>query len=218
MCITLFCTVLCRPCTTTTWNDQILTFFEDGKGNPINSVISVWTRAWPPLLSSNINSLLLSNWVTWDNREMVWKNAESIFQRRFYGSRRCRIVRSLVLLLKRQKFQIYLILSLNKDSYVIWCQFIQDWLFSALWSNKNMCPVNTDEDLSMASYQTLIKQLLNEAEQHQKFMKRSTSGSVKSVWMSLDRPTPRRSIRLLQTDRTSEDRLWDKLRSSHATN
>ena len=114
----------------------------------------------PPLFSSNIKSLLLSNWVTWDNREMVWKNAESIFQRRFYGSRRCRIVRSLVLLLKRQKFQIYLILSLNKDSYVIWCQFIQDWLFSALWSNKNMCPVNTDEDLAMASYQTLIKQLL----------------------------------------------------------
>ena len=99
---------------------------------------------------------------------MVWKNAESIFQRRFYGSRRCRIVRSLVLLLKRQKFQIYLILSLNKDSYVIWCQFIQDWLFRALWSNKNMCPVNTDDELSMATYQTLIKQLLNEAEHRQK--------------------------------------------------
>ena len=49
-----------------------------------------------------------------------------------------------------------------------------------------------------------------------KFMKSSTSGSVKFVWISLDRPT--RSIRLLQTDRTSEDRLWDKRRSSHATN
>ena len=32
-----------------------------------------------------------------------------------------------------------------------------------------------------------------------KFMKSSTSGSLKFVWMSLDRPT--RSIRLLQTDR-----------------
>ena len=50
-----------------------------------------------------------------------------------------------VLLLKRQKFDVYLILSLNKHSYVIWCQYIQDWLFSALWSNKNMCPVNTDD-------------------------------------------------------------------------
>ena len=33
--------------------------------------------------------------------------------------------------------------------------------------------------------------------------------------MSLNRPT--RSIRLLHTDRTSEDRLRDKRRSSHAT-
>ena len=46
-----------------------------------------------PLFSSNINSLLLSNWTTWDNREMVWKDAESIFQRGFHGRRRCRIVR-----------------------------------------------------------------------------------------------------------------------------
>ena len=47
-------------------------------------------------------------------------------------------------------------------------------------------------------------------------MKRLTSGSVKFVLMGLDRPT--RSARLLQTDRTSEDRLQDKRRSSHATN
>ena len=44
-----------------------------------------------------------------------------------------------------------------------------------------------------------------------------TSASIKFVWMSLDRPT--RSIRLLQTNKgTSEDRLQDKRRSSHATN
>ena len=79
-----------------------------------------------------------------------------------------------------------------------------------------MCPVNTDDELSMATYQTLIKQLLNEAEHRQKFMKSSSSGSVKFVGMSLDRPT--RSVRWLQKDRTSEDRLQDKLRSSHATN
>ena len=36
-------------------------------------------------------------------------------------------------------------------------------------------------------------------------MKISTSGSVKFVRMSLDRPT--RSIRLLQTDRMSQNRL-----------
>ena len=39
-------------------------------------------------------------------------------------------------------------------------------------------------------------------------MKSSTSGSVRFVGMSLDRPT--RSVRLLQTDRTSKDRLRDK--------
>ena len=51
-----------------------------------------------PLFSSTINSLVLSNWVTKDNREMVWKDAESIFQRHFHGRRRCRIVRSLIFL------------------------------------------------------------------------------------------------------------------------
>ena len=49
-----------------------------------------------------------------------------------------------------------------------------------------------------------------------KFMKSSTSGTVTFAWRSLDRPT--RSIRLLQTDRTFEDRFRDKRRSSHATN
>ena len=44
----------------------------------------------------------------------------------------------------------------------------------------------------------------------------STSGSVKFVWMSLDRP--RRSISPFQTDRTSDDRFRNKRQSSHATN
>ena len=48
-------------------------------------------------------------------------------------------------------------------------------------------------------------------------MKSSTSGSFNcSFEVSLDRPI--RSIRLLQMDRTSEDRLRDKRPSSHATN
>ena len=50
-----------------------------------------------PLFSSNRNSLLSSDWVTWDNREVVLKDAKSIFQRRFHWRRRCRIVRSLLL-------------------------------------------------------------------------------------------------------------------------
>ena len=36
-----------------------------------------------PFFSSNLNSLILSNRATWDNREMIWRDANSIFQRRF---------------------------------------------------------------------------------------------------------------------------------------
>ena len=91
-----------RPWTTTTWNDQILSFVEDGNGKAINSTISVLTRMRSLLVSSNINSLLLSKWATCDNREMVWKDAESIFQRGFHGRRCCRIVRSLITFAKDQ--------------------------------------------------------------------------------------------------------------------
>ena len=40
-----FCTLLCRHCATTTWNDQIISLLWNGKGKAINSTISVWTRA-----------------------------------------------------------------------------------------------------------------------------------------------------------------------------
>ena len=82
------CKFLCRLCKTTTWNDQISSLLENGNGMAKNSTISVWTRAQSPLFSCNINSLLSSNWATWDNREIDWKDAKSIFQRRFHGSRR----------------------------------------------------------------------------------------------------------------------------------
>ena len=72
-CITLFCTFLCCLYTTTTWNDHILSLFENENGKSINSTISVWIRARSPLfmLSSNQNSLLLSNRANWNNREKV---------------------------------------------------------------------------------------------------------------------------------------------------
>ena len=82
------CKFLCRLCKTTTWNDQISSLLENGNGMAKNSTISFWTRAQSPLFSCNINSLLSSNWATWDNREIDWKDAKSIFQRRFHGSRR----------------------------------------------------------------------------------------------------------------------------------
>ena len=58
-------------CTTTTWNDQILSLLENGNGKAINSTISVLIRMRFPLFSSNQNSLLLSNRANWDNREKV---------------------------------------------------------------------------------------------------------------------------------------------------
>ena len=70
---------------------QILSLLENGNGKVINSIISVWTRARSLLFSSKLNSLLLSNWALWNNRERKWNDAKFIFQRRFHGHRRCRI-------------------------------------------------------------------------------------------------------------------------------
>ena len=77
------CTFLCCPCTTTTWNDQILSLLENGNGKAINSTISVLTRARFPLFSSNQNSLLLSNKANWDNREKILKGCEVYFSATF---------------------------------------------------------------------------------------------------------------------------------------
>ena len=63
--------------------DQILSFFGGRERQGDSFYHLCLNSAWPPLFSSNLNSLL-------------WKDAESIVQRRFYGRRRCRIVRSLI--------------------------------------------------------------------------------------------------------------------------
>ena len=80
----------------TTKNGQILSLLEKGNGKAINSTISVWTRARSHAFTSNLNSLLLSNRATWDNREIVSTDVKSIFTRRFRGRRRCRVVRSII--------------------------------------------------------------------------------------------------------------------------
>ena len=63
--------------------DQILSFFWGRERQGDSFYHLCLNSAWPPLFSSNLNSLL-------------WKDAESIVQWRFYGRRRCRIVRSLI--------------------------------------------------------------------------------------------------------------------------
>ena len=120
-CITLFCTFLSRPCTTTTWDDQSLGWFENGKCKAINITISFseLERGLRPLFSSRnakrpqrrrarrngcfrrlfssyLTSPPSSNWVTWLKGEKVLKDVKSIFQRRFHCCHLCRIVRSLM--------------------------------------------------------------------------------------------------------------------------
>ena len=91
-----FCTFLCRPYITRTWNDRILSLLGNGNGKAINSTISFRTRPQSLLFSFTPNSLLLSNWATWNNRQKKWKDAKTIFQWRFHGGRHCWIVRSLI--------------------------------------------------------------------------------------------------------------------------
>ena len=80
---TFFCRFLCRPCTTTTWNDQILSLLGNGNGKAINSTIPVWTRARSLLFSSLPKSLLLSKWAPWDNRKQKVKGCEVYFSATF---------------------------------------------------------------------------------------------------------------------------------------
>ena len=93
---TLFWKFFCPPCTTTTWNYQILRLLENWDGKVINSIIPLWTWERFFFFSSNRNSFLFSNRMTWDNRGIVWKAEKSIFQGRFHGRRRCRIASSVL--------------------------------------------------------------------------------------------------------------------------
>ena len=65
------------------WNDQNLSLLGTGNGKAINSTISVRTGARSSLFSSSQNPLPLSNRTNWDNREKVWNDPKSVFQRRF---------------------------------------------------------------------------------------------------------------------------------------
>ena len=75
-CITHFCTFHCRPCTTTTWNDQILSWLEKGNGKAINFTISFWSRTQSSLFNSNLTSLLSSR--LQNSRFFFSKNAFSL--------------------------------------------------------------------------------------------------------------------------------------------
>ena len=87
-CIMLFCTFLCRPCTTTTWNCLISRFSED-----VNTRLRVsisFPELWCSLLEFNSrkNCQHLTKWTRYNKRDKVWSSANSLFKWRVRGLRR----------------------------------------------------------------------------------------------------------------------------------
>ena len=87
----LFCTFLCRRCTTTTWKCLISRFVED---------VNTWDKNFP-FLFLNFNTVFriqlqkhcqhLTNSMSWNKRDKVWGRANSLFKWRFCNRhwRRC---------------------------------------------------------------------------------------------------------------------------------
>ena len=87
-CITLFCTFLCRHCTTTTWKCLISRSVEDV--NTTERLSFSFPELWYSLLefSSRNNCQHLTNWMRWNKRGKVWSSANSLFKWRIRSRRR----------------------------------------------------------------------------------------------------------------------------------
>ena len=87
--IMLFCTFLCRRCTTTTWKCQISLFVEDV--NTRQQLSFSFPELWYSLLEFKSRDICqhLTNWMSWNKRDKVWDRANSLFKCRF-GNRRWR--------------------------------------------------------------------------------------------------------------------------------
>ena len=87
-CITLFCTFLCRHCTTTTWKCLISRFVENA--NTRQQLYFSFAELWYSLLEFNSrkNCQHLTNWTSWNKRDKVWSSANKLFQWSF-RCRRC---------------------------------------------------------------------------------------------------------------------------------
>ena len=86
-CITLFCTFLCRRCTTKTWKCLISRFVDD-----VNSrrLFFCFPELWYSLLEFNSRKICqhLMNWTRWNMRDKVWSSANPLFKWRFRNRRR----------------------------------------------------------------------------------------------------------------------------------
>ena len=87
-CITLFCTFLCRHCTTTTWKCLISRFVEDGNTRQqlSFSLPELWNS--PLEINSKKTCQPVTNWTRWNKHYKVWDSANSLFKWRFRGRRR----------------------------------------------------------------------------------------------------------------------------------
>ena len=95
-CITLFCTFLCRHCTTTTWKCLISRFVENA--NTRQQLYFSFAELWYSLLEFNSrkNCQHLTNWTRWNKRDKVWSSAIVHFKLRFRGRRRRCCLNSLI--------------------------------------------------------------------------------------------------------------------------
>ena len=86
-CITLFCTILGRRWTTTTWKCLISRFVED-----VNSrrLFFCFPELWYSLLEFNSRKICqhLMNLTRWNKRDKVWSSATLLFKWRFRNRRR----------------------------------------------------------------------------------------------------------------------------------
>ena len=97
-CITLFCTFLCRHCTTTMWNVLIPPFLENVNTRPRLSFSFPELRY--SLLEFNSRKKLcqhLTNWTRRNKRYLVWSSLNSPFKWRFHSHRRLCCLSSLLI-------------------------------------------------------------------------------------------------------------------------
>ena len=89
--ITLFCTLLCRPFTTTTWKCLISRCKTSSRPPQILKRTTTQDEfiflSWNPIESFRIHLQKicqhLTNWTRWNKRDKVWSSANSLFNWRF---------------------------------------------------------------------------------------------------------------------------------------
>ena len=97
--ITLFCTFLCRQCTTTTWKCLISRFVEN---------MNTRQRLYSILeFNSRKNWQYLTNSTRWSKRDKVWSSVNSPFNWRFW-SRSCRCCLNSVMIQSAQGLNLSL--------------------------------------------------------------------------------------------------------------